>query len=84
MIRAIKQKAIVTWQGKIEIDSGGIEEGTEVEVIVLIPVEEMDETKYLLSTQTNSQELLDAIARVENRENLVTITPNEWHEKYSF
>ncbi len=84
MIRAIKHKGIVGKEGKIEIALTELQEGTEVEVIVLVDVDEMDTTEYLLSTKNNRQELLQAIERVEKRENLVKISPQEWHEKYSF
>ncbi|WP_017293675.1 hypothetical protein [Geminocystis herdmanii] len=83
MIRAVKQKGIVGKQGKIELSSTGIDEGTEVEIIILAPSSEVDTTKYLFSTEANKQELLEAIERVEKEDNVIPITPDEWHEKYS-
>jgi len=53
-----------------------------VEVIVFLPEDEPDTSNYLLSTEANRQQLLKAIAHVEKRENLITFTPEEWHEKY--
>jgi antitoxin YefM len=44
---------------------------------------EINTTKYLLSTQNNKKELLEAIERVEKQENLITFTPDKWYEKYS-
>ncbi len=83
MIRAIKQKGIVGKGGKIEIHSTELEEGTDVDIIILISDTEPDTTEYLLSTEANERELSEAINRTENKENLVTITAKEWHEKYS-
>jgi antitoxin YefM len=40
-------------------------------------------TEYLLSTESNQRKLSEAIERIENKEDLVTITAKEWHEKYS-
>ena len=82
MIKAVKQKGIVGKQGKIEVQTPELSEGTEVEVIVLVPDSEEDTTEYLLSTTGNRRELLEAIERVNNRDNLVTISSEEWHEKY--
>ena len=82
MIKAAKQTGIVGKQGKIEIQTPEIPEGTEVEIIVLVPDSERDTTEYLLSTTANRRELLEAIERVDSRDNLVTISPEEWHEKY--
>ena len=82
MIRAIKQKGIVGKGGKIEIHSTELEEGTDVDII-LISDTEPDTTEYLLSTEANERELSEAINRIENKENLVTITTKEWHKKYS-
>jgi antitoxin YefM len=83
VIRAIKQKGIVGREGKIEINSTELEEGTDVDIIILVSDTEPDTTEYLLSTKANRRELSEAIERIENKENLVTITAQEWHEKYS-
>jgi antitoxin YefM len=54
-----------------------------VEVIVfLLPENEQDQTDYLFSTEANRKHLLEAIAHAEHRENLITLTSEEWHEKY--
>lgn len=85
MIKAVKKKTLVGEKGKIEIQSSELKEGTEVEIIILIPCVEsqLDTTEYLLSTQANRRELLEALERVENKENLVHISSEEWHDKYS-
>ncbi len=82
MIRAIKQKGIVGREGKIEL-SAELEEGTDVDIIILVSDSEPDTTEYLLSTEANQRELSEAIDRIEKKENLVTITVKEWREKYS-
>ncbi len=86
MIKAVRQKGIVGKQGKIEFQTPELSEGTEVEIIVLVPDSvldsEGDTTEYLLSTTANRRELLEAIERVDDRDNLVTISSEEWHEKY--
>ncbi|TRT80635.1 MAG: hypothetical protein EWV82_14255 [Microcystis aeruginosa Ma_AC_P_19900807_S299] len=78
MIRAIKQKGIV-----IELYSAELEEGTDVDIIILVSDSEPDTTEYLLSTEANQRELSEAIDRIEKKENLVTITVKEWREKSS-
>jgi antitoxin YefM len=83
MINAIRQKMLVREGGKIELSSPELPDGAMVEVIVFLPPEdEQDQTDYLLSTEANCKHLLDAMARAEHRENLITLTPEEWHEKY--
>ncbi|ELR96880.1 hypothetical protein [Gloeocapsa sp. PCC 73106] len=83
MIKAIKRRGVVSKEGKIEINSPELAEGTKVEIIILVDSPEEDATDYLLSTEANRQQLFDAIARVEKRENLVVINSKEWYEKYS-
>jgi antitoxin YefM len=83
MIRGIKQTGTVGREGKIELHSTELEEGTDVDIIILVSEPEPDTTEYLLSTEANQRELSEAIDRIENKENLVTITAKEWHEKYS-
>lgn len=83
MIEALKQTSTVGKAGKIEINAPELPEGTEIEVIILVKSPQADETDYLLSTAQNRQELLKAIHRVENGEDLVTLSPQEWYEKYS-
>jgi len=60
-----------------------LEEGTDVDIIILVSDPEPDTTEYLLSTEANQRQLSEAIDRIENKENLVTITVKEWREKYS-
>lgn len=85
MFNSLKRKTTVGPGGKIELWSPELPEGAQVEVIILImPTEaaSSETTDYLLSTEANRQQLLEAIDNVEKRQNLITISPEEWHEKY--
>ena len=68
MIKAVKQKVIV---GK---------KSTEINS----PENPQDTTTYLLSTEANLQELLEALKRVETQDNLVKIDFQTWQKQYSF
>ena len=80
MVTAIKQTGTVGKDGKIELYTPELVEGTQVEIILL--VNNQDETEYLLSNETNRKRLLDAISNIDKGEGLVTISAEEWHEKY--
>lgn len=82
MINGIKQRSVVGKDGKIEILSSELPEGTRVEIIVLVESPALDETDYLLSNPANRQQLLQAIESAKNVDNLVVISAEEWHEKY--
>jgi len=80
MVTEIKQMVTVGKNGKIELYTPELLEGTQVEIILLVNGE--DETDYLLSNSVNRKRLLDAVSNVEKGEGLVTISAEEWHEKY--
>jgi antitoxin YefM len=82
MISGIKQQSTVGKNGKIEIPSTELPEGTLVEVIVLVESPTIDETDYLLSSPANKDHLLQSIENIKNPDNLIVITPDEWNEKY--
>jgi antitoxin YefM len=82
MINGIKQWSVVGKNGKIEIPSSELPEGTSVEVIVLVGSSELDETEYLLSSESNRQQLMRAIEQSQDPANRVVISAEEWHEKY--
>ena len=44
----------------------------EVEILIY----EQDDTDYLLSSEANKKHLLDAVKRVENKEGLIDMDPN--------
>jgi antitoxin YefM len=93
MLNGIKQQAVVGKDGKIEIQTSELTEGTVVEVIVLVEQDAtetdssqstlQDETEYLLSTEANRHRLMTAIQNVETKNNLISFTPEEWNEEYN-
>jgi antitoxin YefM len=74
MITGIKQKAIVGHNGKIEIATSELPEGAIVEILIFMdsPNDEPIATPALL----------EAIDRIEARQDLVTFTPEEWNAQY--
>ncbi|HEY9613271.1 hypothetical protein [Allocoleopsis sp.] len=88
MLSGIKQQVVVGKDGRIEIQTSELAEGTVVEVIVLIETNanqsiQQDETEYLLSTDANRYHLMSAIQNIETKTNLVSFTPEEWNEEYN-
>ncbi len=93
MLSGIKQRGVVGKNGKIEIQTSELPEGTFVEIIVLIEQDAIesntsqnipqDTTEYLLSTEANRCHLMSAIEHVETKNNLVSFTPEEWNEEYN-
>jgi antitoxin YefM len=89
MLNGIKQKTIVGKNGRVELPTTELEEGTIVEVIILVeqvkPVKHIvseNETTYLLSSEANKNRLLNAIENVE-KGNIIYVDVDE-HEKNSF
>ncbi|MBD2167655.1 hypothetical protein H6G04_25025 [Calothrix membranacea FACHB-236] len=94
MLSGIKQQVVVGKDGKIEIQTSELAEGTVVEVIVLVEQDvvgknpnnqsiQQDETEYLLSTEGNRCHLMTAMENVETKTNLVSFTPEEWNAEYN-
>ena len=93
MLNGIKQRGIVSKDGKIEIQIPELPEGTIVEVIVLVEKEMVesessshfpqDTTEYLLSNETNRRHLMTGIKNIENNANLVSFTLEEWNEEHN-
>ncbi len=79
MITRIKQKATVGKNGKIELPTTELPEGTIVEVIVLVDQVIEDETTYLLKSKANKEHLLKAIENVEKR-NLIYVDLDEYEK----
>ncbi|WP_318781226.1 type II toxin-antitoxin system Phd/YefM family antitoxin [Amazonocrinis nigriterrae] len=76
----MKQKPIVGKDGKIELSTTELPEGTVVEVIMLIePLTEEDETTYLLKSKSNKKHLLKAVENVEKR-NLIYVDLDEYEK----
>ncbi len=55
----------------------------QIQPPVEVLAEPEDETAYLLGNETNRKALLEAIDRVEARQDLVTFTPEEWNAQYN-
>lgn len=93
MLSGMKQQVVVGKDGKIEIQTSHLAEGTVVEVIVLVEQDvvetnanqsiQQDVTEYLLSTEANRYHLMTAIQNIETKTNLVSFTPEEWNEEYN-
>ena len=93
MLNGIKQRVIVGKDGKIEIQTSELAEGTVVEVIVLVEQDAVesnasqyigqDTTEYLLSTEANRRHLMTAIQNIETNTNLVSFTAEQWNEEYN-
>lgn len=82
MLNAIKQKAVVGKDGKIELLATELAEGTVVEVIVLFEKEiEEDATTYLLKSEANKARLLKAIENVE-KGNLIYVDLEEFEKNH--
>ena len=79
MITRIKQKATVGKNGKIELPTTELPEGTIVEVIVLVDQVIEDETTYLLKSKSNKEHLLKAIENVE-KGNLIYVDLDEYEK----
>ncbi|NET69806.1 MAG: hypothetical protein F6K62_01765 [Sphaerospermopsis sp. SIO1G2] len=77
MITGIKQTATVGKNGKIELPTTELSEGTIVEVIVLVDQVFEDETTYLLNSKANKEHLLKAIENVE-KGNLIDVDLDEY------
>lgn len=71
MINGIRERAVVK-NGKVEIESTELPDGTEVEVIILVD-EEQDTTEYLLSSEANREHLLKAIEDAKDPEKLIYV-----------
>ena len=82
MIQTVKQKTVVGKNGRVEILSSTLPEGSLVEVIVRAAIPS-DTTEYLLSSEANRKHLMEAIDNVERGKNLIAFTPEEWNEKYN-
>ncbi|MEA5509729.1 hypothetical protein VB715_08125 [Crocosphaera sp. UHCC 0190] len=82
MINSIKQKAIVGKNGKIELSETELEEGSIVEVIVLVEsLTEEDETDYLLRSQANKKQLLDALENVKQGQ-VISVDLHEYEKSF--
>lgn len=74
-MNALKYKVVVK-NGRLDLPSLNLPEGTVVEAILLIEKDlKIDETEYLLSTEANRQSLTEAIEELKHPENYIYIDP---------
>jgi antitoxin YefM len=77
-----KQKAIVGQNGRIELPTTELTEGTVVEVIVLVEADpEEDEIDYLLRSKANKKQLMEALENVKQGIT-VAINLDEYEKNY--
>ena len=77
MVSAIKQKAVVGEDGRIEIASSELPQGLTVEVIVLVDdPDAQDATAHLLSTRRNREHLEEALKDLKQREKYIYVDPS--------
>ncbi|MEA5533838.1 hypothetical protein [Crocosphaera sp. XPORK-15E] len=82
MLKGLKQKVIVGKNGKIELPTTELVEGTTVEIIILVePQNEEDETTYLLKSEANKKQLIKALENA-NQGNLIEIDLDEYEKNY--
>jgi antitoxin YefM len=77
VITGIRQKTIVTDDGRIEFSSPELPIGALVEVIVLLEPVEQDTTEYLLSTEANRNHLLQALRDLDDPSCYIYVNPAE-------
>lgn len=83
-MKAIETNATLTEHGQLTLDEPlTLAHNRRVRVIVLVSeeAENLDEPQAK-PPSSDRQALLEAIDRVEARQDLVTFTPEEWHAKY--
>ncbi|MEO0987803.1 MAG: hypothetical protein AAFY20_20020 [Cyanobacteria bacterium J06639_14] len=93
MLSGIKQRGVVGKDGKIEIQTSELAEGTVVEVIILVEQstveqpeiadQQQDTTDYLLSNEANRRHLIASLQQLETPQNLIIFTPDEWNEEHN-
>ncbi|HEY9703131.1 MAG TPA: hypothetical protein V6C58_11830 [Allocoleopsis sp.] len=74
-MNAVKYKTTIK-NGQLDLPFLDLPEGTLVEAILLIEQPtEIDETEYLLSTETNRQHLQSAVELLKNPQNYIYVDP---------
>ncbi|QFY91031.1 hypothetical protein D5125_01800 [Magnetovirga frankeli] len=61
MLSAIRLETQVLKGGRVEVSSPELPEGSQVEVIVMLPTQEVDATTHLLSTEANRRHIQYAL-----------------------
>ena len=83
MINAIRERLTVTTPGQLTISSPELEQGADVEVLILLEngQEEMDETDYLLSTEANRERMYEALEELNNPKNFILLDIDEYEKR---
>ncbi len=79
MITSIRGRTTVKNGGRVEISASGLDDGTEVEVLIFL-ANEMDETEYLLSTEANRERLFRAVRNLDDKERRISIDLDEYEK----
>ncbi len=79
MITSIRGRTTVKNGGQVEISAPGLDDGTEVEVLIFL-ANEMDETEYLLSTEANRERLFRAVSNLDDKERRISIDLDEYEK----
>ncbi len=83
MINAIRERLTVTTPGQLTISSPELEQGADVEVLILLEngQEEMDATDYLLSTEANRRRMYEALEELKHPENFIPLDIDEYEKR---
>lgn len=81
MITSIRERTTVKNGGRVEVYASGLDDGTEVEVLIFL-AGEMDETEYLLSTEANRERLLKAARNLDDKERRISIDLDEYEKTF--
>ncbi|MEA5533624.1 hypothetical protein [Crocosphaera sp. XPORK-15E] len=76
-MNAFKYKVTIK-NGKLDLPPLDLPEGTIVEAILLVnekPESEVDETEYLLSTEANRRNLMEALEELKEPQKYIYIDP---------
>jgi antitoxin YefM len=73
MLSAIRLETRVLEGGRVEITSSELQEGSEVEVIVMVRPKEADATEHLLSSEANRGHLEQALEDLKDPDKRVTM-----------
>ncbi|MGH9947595.1 MAG: hypothetical protein ACRD6X_10365 [Pyrinomonadaceae bacterium] len=76
-LTTIRERVTVSNGGRVEIPPTFLEDGTEVEVLILVE-EEIDETEYLLSTPENRKRMYEALEELKHPENFIPLNAAEY------
>lgn len=79
-LTTIRERVTVKNGGRVEIPPTYLEDGTEVEVLILVEGE-MDETEYLLSTPENRRRMEEGLEELKHPENFIPLDLDEYEKR---